>query len=182
MKLRGEEGVTLADLLIAIVITAIIITPIAGAIFVSLHTSGAAQNRIQESARANLIASYFGTDVQNTTNVAINAPETTAACGSGGAGAMASVGLLLTTGSASSVSYYRGTGVNQNVLYRRTCNGAAASRSVVLSRNLSGAPSFACIPDCTSVGWRSITATVIQADALNPGSFTTTVQGARRVT
>jgi hypothetical protein len=179
MRLRGEEGVSLTDLLTAMVVTAIIIPAIAGAIFVSLHTRGASQNRIQESARANLISSYFGTDVQNTTNVAIGAPETSAACG---AGAMGSVGLLLTTGSTSSVSYYRGTGANQNAFFRRVCNGAAASTPVVLSRNLSGVPSFACIPDCTSVGWRSITATVIQADALNPGSFTTTVQGARRVT
>ncbi|MCU1426090.1 MAG: hypothetical protein JWL83_90 [Actinomycetia bacterium] len=179
MRLRGEDGVTVADLLIAMVITGIIMVPIAGAIFVSLHTSGATQNRIQESAGANLLSSYFGTDVQNTTNVAINAPETTAACG---AGAMPSVGLLLTTGSASSISYSRGTGANQNIFSRRVCTNGAASTPVVLSRRLAATPVLVCTPDCTSTGWKSISATVVQSDPLNPGTFTTTVQGARRVT
>lgn len=184
MRCRGEDGITLSEMLIAMVISAIIAVPIAGAIFTSLHTSTSTINRTRETAAANLLSSYFGTDVENAVQVgtaATGATESPSVCG---ASAQA-VGLLLTTQPAqSSISYSRGTTPATSMnLYRRTCAagpGGPSARAVLVMRNVSAAPTFQCLPDCTDSGWRTVTASVTQSDPLNP-AFTTTVQASRRV-
>jgi hypothetical protein len=183
-RCRGEDGITLSELLIAMVITAIIVVPLAGAMFVGLRSSMTAQNRVEESAAANILSSYFGPDVQNTVAVATGVAEPASACGGG---ALGSVGLLLTTEFApntttpvASVAYYRGSGADQTTLYRRVCAGAAASAATPVIRNLAAAPTFSCAPDCGG-GWRSVKVVVQQRKATDVGSsYTSTVEAARR--
>ncbi len=189
MRRHGEEGLTLTELLIATIVTAIIIVPISGAIWTGLHTSALTQSRIRQTVGANLLSSYFGPDVQNTVRVQTNATEAAGNCGA----SARTVGLLLTTvdgPGGASVSYWVGSGANADVLYRRTCNAGVASGPISLlhlvapvSGSLPNPVTFACAPDCGDATWRSITITAVQSDPLNvnAGQYTTTVSAARRV-
>ena len=178
---RGEEGITLSELLIAIVITGVIMVPIGDAIFVGLHTSGATQDRIQESVGTNLFSSYFGPDVHNTVSVHPDTVEPAGVCPS-----PVVVDLLLITETGqSSISYYRGSGLGDTVLYRRTCVGGVASVPARLFRKVSTDPAerpvFTCTPSPCSTTWTSVNATVIQSDPNNP-DYTITARATRRIT
>lgn len=171
MRCRGEEGVTLEDLLIAMLITGILMIPLMGAMFTMTHTLGGTESRIDQSNGAALFSSYFAPDVQNATSVATNAMEP-ATCTS-----PQTVALLLTTPNGS-VSYY----VNGSTLYRRTC-GTPTTGPARLTRNLVGAPTFNITPSPSN--WTSVTMAVTQRDPLDPTNvgkqYTTTVLGTRRV-
>jgi hypothetical protein len=173
MRCRGEEGVTLEDLLIAMVITGILMFPLMAAMFTVTHTLGATESRIDQSNRAALVASYFAPDVENATSVATNAMEP-ATCTT-----PQTVSLLLMTATGS-VSYY----MNGSTLYRRTC-GTPAIGPVRLARNLAGAPTFQINPTGATSNWTSVTASMTQIDPLDPTNvakqYTTNVQGTRRV-
>jgi Tfp pilus assembly protein PilV len=190
MRRRNEDGITLTELLLAMVITAIIMVPIAGSVYTTVHTVAPTQNRIDESNGADLLASYFSADVQNavTVDVAIGATlanESTTTCGA----SARPVDLLLTTAAdgTTSVSYYRGTtATDSNVLYRRTCavvgGAGTASPAVRVLHFLSGAPQFTVQSDPVTGAWQSVTGTVSQSDPRFTGStYATTVQGTRRV-
>ena len=139
-KRRGEEGLTLTEMLIALSITTLMTTTIAAALYAGLRTNATAQYRVEEANAANKVSLYYAPDVQNGTAVATGTTESTAACG---AGAQA-VDLLVTTSATSSVSYYRGTGTDAAKLYRRTCTAGAIGSSTLLVRYLVGAPQFTC--------------------------------------
>jgi len=166
------------------VISTIIAAPIAGAIFTSLHTASATINRTQQSVGANMLSTYFGTDVQNAVQVATNATEPLAICGSG---VTTQTGLLLTTSptAQSAIFYYQGAGANSAYLYRQTCavgpSGPSVGKAVVLVSQLSAAPSFGCVPDCGATTWQQVTVQLTQTSTSFPGSYTTNVQASRRV-
>jgi hypothetical protein len=176
-RANDEHGMTVAELMVAVMLTAVVMIPLASGIFLALRTSQTSEGRIEESSSANVLASYFGTDVQNAVSVGVNVNEATGACG----GAAMNVGLLLTTQTdQSSIAYYRGSGANGTDLYRRTCTGGSVTSTVRVLHNLSSAPNFACAPSCDS-NWQSVTATVTQQKALDAGGYATTVSGTRRV-
>jgi Tfp pilus assembly protein PilV len=185
-RCRGEDGLTLQELLIAMVISTIIVTPLAGAIFTSLHTASSTINRTQQSVGANLLSTYFGTDVQNAVQVATGVTEPTSVCGSG---VTTQTGLLLTTPGTAGTSttfYYQGAGANSVFLYRQTCaqtagGGTSAGKVLPLVQQLSAAPQFTCVPDCTNTNWQSVGVQLTQSSTTFPGSYTTTVQASRRV-
>jgi Tfp pilus assembly protein FimT len=182
-RCQGEAGLTLQELLIAMVISTIIAGPIAGAIFTSLHTASSTISRTQQAVGANLLSTYFGTDVQNAVQVSANASEPAAICGSS---VTSQTGLLLTTSPAqSAIFYYQGAGANSAVLYRQACavgpGGPAAGGPIALLRQLSVAPQYACVPDCGAASWRSVTVQLTQTNSSSPGSYTTSVQASRRV-
>lgn len=181
MKRRGESGVTLIELLIAITITTIIMAPIASSIYVGLHTTGATQNRVQESVGVNLLSSYLTPDVQNAVSAATNTTEVAGTCPA----PLQSVALLLTTQPGiSSVSYYLGTGANARVLYRRICTNGVASSTSAVARSLaaSNGISFACTPAPCGTNWQLVTATLSQQVApFDTSPYVATVTAARRV-
>ena len=183
-RCHGEAGVTLQELLIAMIISAIIAIPIGGAIFTSLHTTTSTLAKTQQVVGANLLSTYFGTDVQNTVQVATNANEPTAICGSS---VTSQTGLLLTTSPAkSAIFYYQGAGSSSSFLYRQACavgSGGAPSAgpAQILVRQMSAAPQFSCAPDCTAAGWRSVSIQLTQSNTHYPGPYATTVQASRRV-
>jgi prepilin-type N-terminal cleavage/methylation domain-containing protein len=189
MRRRNEDGLTLPELLIAIMITGIIMVPLGGAVFTTLHTAAPTQNRIDESNGADLLASYFEPDVQNAVSVSAANPalvnEPSATCGA----SARPVALLLTTSAtgATTVSYYRGTGATDtNVLYRRTCavvgGVGTASQPVLVLRSLSATPQFTVQTDPVTGAWQSVTGTVTQSDSRFSGStYATVVEGNRRI-
>ena len=194
-RFRREDGVSLIELLIAITITGIIMGPIGFAFYFGLHTTTDTQNSLLESNKADLLASYFTPDVQNAVTVSaktlLNNPvESAAACGTGAQGVL----LLLTTdaGGASSVSYWRGTGTEQRMLFRRTCTSGVASPRVKVIENLDLAPpgalktaDFTCLgpggTDCTLPTWQVVTASVTQSDSADRNVYPTTIQATRRI-
>jgi Tfp pilus assembly protein PilV len=180
MRKRREDGVTLVELLIAITITTIIMGPISSSIYVGLHTAGATQNRVYETASANLLSSYLTPDVQNAVAVATNTTEVAGTCPA----PLQNVKLLLTTQpGVSSISYYQGSGANQTTLYRRICTNGTATNRTVISRSLAATTgiSFSCAPGCGG-NWQSITATLAQQIApFDTNPYVATVTAARRV-
>lgn len=174
-RCRGEDGLTLQEMLIAMVVSAIIAVPIGGALFTSLHTTSATLNRTSQSVGANMLSTYFGTDVQNAATVAVN--TTTPCLGS------QPVGLLLTaTNGASSIAYYQGTGTTN--LLRSTCTSAGVLRSTAITmRNLAPVASpvqYSCIPACNTA-WTAVQIVATQADSHNANPYKTTVEAQRRV-
>jgi hypothetical protein len=176
MKRRGEEGVTLEELLIAMLMTGILLFPLLGAMFNATHSLLGAESRAEQSNGTTLLSSYFGPDVQNAVSVASN---TTDPCGGG------AVDLLLTAAAGSNpqiVAYYRS--VDGRVLLRRTCTGGTASTPIRLMRNVSGVPTFTCAPTPDCVGWSSVSGSVVQLNPAQPGTppYTTNVQATKRTT
>jgi prepilin-type N-terminal cleavage/methylation domain-containing protein len=179
-RARGEAGVSLIELLIAISITGILMAPIGAAIYFGFRTTGATQARVAESDGANILASYFVPDLQGSVAAATNATESPAACG----GAGATVDLLVTTSfaPATSVSYYRGTGANASILYRRTCSAGVVTGVARVLSNLdatSSTPIFTCNPaDCTVS--KVVRAHVDQVDLGGQNTYSTDLSAAER--
>ncbi len=176
VRARGEHGVTLTELLIAMVITATIIGPIGASIFFGLRTNVGTQDRIAEAASANVMASYFVPDVQGSTSAMVNVAEDAAACGSGATQA----NLVLTTSPTSSVSYVQGTGAKANVLYRRTCSGGGSTGLARVAVMLAQPPDFACNNGACGDSFDSIIATVVQRDVQGKSEYQTRLEAARR--
>jgi hypothetical protein len=176
-RCRGEAGLTLQEMLIAMVVSAIIAVPIGGALFTSLHTTNSTIARTRETVDANLLSTYFGTDVQNAAQVATGSTDN---CGG-------LAGLVLTaTGGSTTISYYQGTGASTTNLYRHICNGATPTSTLVLVRNLAGPVNFSCVNASSttvpcSAGWTAVQIVATQSNAQAAGLYTTTVQGQRRV-
>jgi prepilin-type N-terminal cleavage/methylation domain-containing protein len=61
----GESGVTLIELLVAIVILTVIIAPLAAALIAYLRNTKATTDRMAESHDAQIAAAYFSHDVQS---------------------------------------------------------------------------------------------------------------------
>ncbi len=72
----GEEGMTLIELLIAIVITGLILAPIAASLFLGLRATDGTILRLNESHDRQLLSTYFPRDILS----ADSAPDTNAGC------------------------------------------------------------------------------------------------------
>ena len=66
---RPEEGFTLTEVLVTVVITGIIAGAVTASIIIGLRTTDATVNRLSDSRDAQLAAAYFGTDVQGADKV-----------------------------------------------------------------------------------------------------------------
>jgi prepilin-type N-terminal cleavage/methylation domain-containing protein len=180
-RCRGESGVSLIELLIAISITGIILAPIGAAIYFGFRTTGETQRQVAESSSANVMASYFTADVQG----AIAAAKSTSDAVSCGAAAGAADLVLTTVASpTTTVSYYRGSGANASVLYRRTCANGVLTGLTRVASSLSATPDFACsingtpVADCST--FRSITASMLQQSATGQSPYQTVVTATKR--
>ncbi len=179
LRRSDERGVSLIELLIAISITGIIIVPIVSAIFFGFHTTGATQTAVAETNGANLMASYFGPDVQGAIGATVNSSESPI-CGS----VAGTVDLVLTAPddtltSSVSVSYFRGAGANAANLYRRTCANGAVTGVARVASHVVQPLNFSC-DTSACVNFRSITATLVQGDAASANQYTTRLEAVRR--
>jgi prepilin-type N-terminal cleavage/methylation domain-containing protein len=62
---RGDEGVTLIELLVAIVLLGIIAVPLGSALISFFHNNNATNDRLAESHDAQIASAYFAQDVQS---------------------------------------------------------------------------------------------------------------------
>ena len=171
----GEAGVTLIELLLAMMITSAIVVPIGAGIYFGLQTTGTTETRLTQATSANLMASYFVPDVQGAEDAALNSPESTAACGS----AAGLANLVLTLSPTSSVSYVQGSGAKAAVLYRRTCSGGATTGLARVAASLAQPPDFVCdTGGCAS--FHSVIATLVQRDTRGKNEYQTRLEAARR--
>lgn len=65
----SDEGLTLIELLVAVVILGIIVTVMSQAIILGLKTTDAMTQKVAESADTSLVTSYFVTDVQSAQDI-----------------------------------------------------------------------------------------------------------------
>jgi prepilin-type N-terminal cleavage/methylation domain-containing protein len=174
-----ESGFTLIELVLVMTITALVITPIASAMFLGLRTEGDVQQRLSESNGAMQFSSYFGPDVQQALLVGVNTAESGTVCGAN----PLNVNLLLTlVPGQSSVSYYVDP-ANTKILRRRTCESGAVTGppgGIPVIRNLAAAPTFVCSPNADCSNWQTVSATIQQAVSGN-NPYNSTVQASRRI-
>src|SRR5205823_5391884 len=92
LRRRHDGGFTLVELLISVTILGILIAAIANAMFVALHATVSANDRLTESNDALVAATYFDDDVQGAQSVSVG---TTANCGSAACSAFVQVNLTV---------------------------------------------------------------------------------------
>jgi len=201
VRFNDETGISIIELLIAMIITTIISAALVGSIYFGFRATSTTETHLAQSAKANILASYFAQDVQNATGVGKSVNEAASACGSGAT----QVALLLTqdtaTPSLSSISYYTATVNNSLNLYRRTCNAGVPSTPIMVAKGLKDdqtpakvwltvtcAPfdplSGACVNSNPSNGipdWVSVTLAIAQHDSKGQSPYPTTVIGTKRV-
>src|SRR5262245_45145122 len=64
-RMRDEDGFTLPELMIGMVIMSLLIVAIAGALIVSLKTTGSTEQRLHESQDVLITSSYLANDIQS---------------------------------------------------------------------------------------------------------------------
>lgn len=64
-EIEDDSGMTLIELLMAMAILMIIITPIIGAFFLALVTADSTSQRVTDSGGAQILSSYLSSDVQS---------------------------------------------------------------------------------------------------------------------
>lgn len=69
----GDSGMTLVELLMAMAILMIIITPIIGAFFLAMITAESTGQRVTDSGGGQILSSYLSSDVQSSSGDAVRA-------------------------------------------------------------------------------------------------------------
>jgi prepilin-type N-terminal cleavage/methylation domain-containing protein len=171
-RCRGEAGVSLIELIIAMALSSVLMVPLGAGLYFGLRSTADTQIRLTQSNRATLLSSYFSADVQGANAAATGTAESTSVCGT----AVVTADLLLSRPDGTSVSYSRGAGASATDWMRRTCAGGTVTSSVRVIRNLAGAPTLTCAlaPSCA--------VTLTQTDPSGRGSYTTDLQASRRGT
>jgi prepilin-type N-terminal cleavage/methylation domain-containing protein len=160
----GEQAFTLIELIIAIAITGIIVTAIAGALIVSFQTTNVTQQRLAESHDVQITSAYLANDVQSAAGVT---PFSGGNCSGGNT-------KLITFDYASGKAEYAcGTASNGETQVTRTFG----NDTVVLAHFAGAArPTVTCSPNAGCGGTvDAVTMTFTEASGLNY-----TLLGARR--
>ena len=176
MRWRGEEGFTLPELLVAVVILGIIGGALTGSIITGLKVTDGTSERIGESTDAQLASAYFAGDVQSATAVL---PSLHPACALP-AGASAVVSFSWDDPAQPAVpriaTWFTQDVGDQRHLSRQYCQGATTSTTTV-SRSLgAAAPELTCAGGCTGTP-KSATLKVTEESG-----FSFRLSGTRRTT
>jgi prepilin-type N-terminal cleavage/methylation domain-containing protein len=137
---RNEDGMTLIELLISVVLLGIIIVPLTSAMITGLINTGDAQARLSESRSPLFTSTYFANDAQNAD---VNGISTAASpvCGSG----TNIVSFTWTEDTTQySASYVKDTSGSTPVLKRYTCTGGTSTGSNTVAPVISGTPTVQC--------------------------------------
>ncbi len=162
-RLRADDGFTLIELIIGMVLTSIIMGSIASAMIVSFRTSDVTQQRMAESHDAQISSAYLANDVQSAASVQID---------SGGDCSGASTTLITFRYEHGAAVYSCGTSNGETQVTR-----AFGGSSVVLAHFAGVArPAVSCSPstDCTGT-INSATMAFIEASG-----YSYTLVGSRR--
>jgi prepilin-type N-terminal cleavage/methylation domain-containing protein len=129
----SEDGFTLVELLMAIVILGIIIGPLSAGFFIALRTTDETSNRRAGSHDAQLLSIYLPPDVQNADD-AITTGFTSVTC-SGVTASTIKLQLKSTYDASFNVVYWLGQAADGSwQLTRKTCVGTITS--TVVAKNL----------------------------------------------
>ena len=176
MSWRSEEGFTLPELLVAVVILGIIGGALTGSIITGLKVTDGTSERIGESTDAQLASAYFAADVQSASAVLPSLHPTCALP----AGASAIVSFSWEDPAEPAVprvaTWFTQDVGDQRHLSRKYCQGATTSVQTV-SRSLGAAgPQLACPGGCTGTP-KAATLTVTEESG-----FSFRLSGTRRTT
>jgi prepilin-type N-terminal cleavage/methylation domain-containing protein len=166
-----EDGFTLVEMLVCVVVLGIIFTVLTGALMIGLRSTSSASVKFEESNAAQLTALYLTRDVQGAETITVN--DATSSCGG-------SAKLKLTSSNADRVVSYAVTGTTTLSLVRRLCSPANTTPVVTtLVPVVAGAAnvSAACTNSCTTV---SLTVDQPGATGVVPG-LTFSLQATSRV-
>jgi prepilin-type N-terminal cleavage/methylation domain-containing protein len=178
-RARAEEaGFTLVELLITIVISGIIMGPIAASLLVGLRTSDETSNRLAGSSDAQLLSIWLPPDVQSAGGVA---GDVSTSSNTDCSGVTNTLRLQWRETSGSTTSTYvaayavRPNGTEWRLVRYQCLNGGTATEHVV-ARNLANASAAS-----ASVNGTKVSMTVTEASTpANPTGYTFTVSGYRR--
>jgi len=119
-RMRDEDGFTLPELMIGMVIMSLLIVAIAGALIVSLKTTGSTEQRLHESQDVLITSSYLANDVQSASDV--NVSGATNNCSA----AFTTLVTFTYASSAHPTAVYKcGTASNGETQVTRTFNGGS---------------------------------------------------------
>jgi Tfp pilus assembly protein PilV len=188
-RLRGDdEGLTLIELLISMAVMMVIMTPLVASFVLTLATTTTADQDTTNSADAQVLSMYFGTDVANADSVGV-----TSSCG----GADSVLFLTWLDGATQHVVSYQAVPdaatkaalSSPTTVYRVTrydCTGGGTPVATVVARSASALPTLRCdAVTCTDATSRPRTVTVTITDrARRAGDppFVLSLTGTRRVT
>jgi prepilin-type N-terminal cleavage/methylation domain-containing protein len=200
----GDDGFTLVELIIAILIIGVITVPLGNVVIGSLHNADATTARLLESHDVQITSAYWAQDVasvgtRSTTNPypLIQSVETGVTyssslfpCGTTGTTPIVTLAWDDFTGPGAStldrVAYLVETVSGQTQLHRLRCNGSAAVVSdVTVAHDLStsAAPTVACSSSCTAAPAvpTTVTLTLTLKDPNNTdGPYVVPLTGQRR--
>jgi Tfp pilus assembly protein FimT len=181
--LADEEGMTLIELMISMTLLTVVLVPIGAAMLLSLVHSNGIKDRIADSAGAQLVSSYFASDIQSAGNStsSTNPFVGVDTSGTGSCPALAggdSLRLRVTVPSPAqpssatartTVIYYSHPTADGHELYRRSCTASVAEDPSLLVQNLDGADGFTatCDPVATC---RTVSATLTMFNPTSVGS------------
>jgi prepilin-type N-terminal cleavage/methylation domain-containing protein len=188
---RDEEGFTLVELLIAMLIMLVIIVPLVGSFVLGIQTGLGSQQDVTDSADAQLVGYYFDADVASAETVS----PTSSTCG--GPGSI--LQLTWTDGGAVQVAYRAVADTTRQAelhlttpiyrLERVRCSNATTDVTV-LGRTVTAVPAAqcdaaTCTPSTTTPRRVSLAIperSTQQADKGSTDTFTVAVSATRRVT
>jgi prepilin-type N-terminal cleavage/methylation domain-containing protein len=183
---RSDEGFTLIELIISVVITSFITLVIASCIIVGLKTTDATAARLAESHDAQMLSTYLVADVQSASESGVNtAAGTSSGCGpAGDEGSYTSDSNVLRfswtqTEPAPAVDYtasYRlakNSSTGEWQLRRNACKDGAAATSTVVARQLADPSTSPPVVDISHLPAISLTLT-------EPSGYKFTVEAIRR--
>jgi prepilin-type N-terminal cleavage/methylation domain-containing protein len=152
----GEQAFTLIELIIAIAITGVIVSAIAGALIVSLETTNVTQQRLAESHDVQITSAYLANDVQSAATVTPS---------SGGTCSGATTKLITFAYASGKAVYSCGTASNGETQVTRTFG----TDSVVLAHFAGAArPTVICSPNAACNGTvDAVTMAFTEASGLN---------------
>jgi prepilin-type N-terminal cleavage/methylation domain-containing protein len=138
---KGQQGFTLAEVVIAVAILGLIAGALGAAFVTTGRSSIGVSARYGQSHDEQIASAYLATDVQS------NWTLTDTVCGTGGA-------TVINFGSAdgSIATYAYGPSAGENRLTRRYCSGASVVSDVVLVHNGGGNPAVTCEGGACSTG------------------------------
>jgi len=179
---------TLIELMISLTLLTVVLVPIGAAMLLSLVHSRGIQDRIADSSGAQLVSSYFTSDIESAGNSSSSPSHFIGidTSGTGSCPALAagdSLRLRVTApdpsqpGSLSArttIIYYSHPSTDTHELYRRACTASSAGDPSLLVLNLSGEDGFTATCDpvdtCSKV---SSTLTMYNPKANGSSGYTT---------
>jgi len=117
--MREEDGFTLPELMIGMVIMSLLIVAIGGALIVSLKTTGTTEQRLHESQDVPITSSYVANDVQSAASVNVN--NATTDC----SGSFTTLVTFTYASAAHPTAVYKCGTVSGETQVTRTFNGGA---------------------------------------------------------